>query len=132
MEMMEMIILVLQIGLSIVFLYFGLLKMFMPIEKIEKKVSWANDYSISKLKFFGFLEVIGALGLILPYQLDILPILTPMAATGLAMVMAGAGMVHLRRDEINMIFLNILIIFLLAGVGFHSLLDVFDVEVMLR
>ncbi|MDX2362299.1 MAG: DoxX family protein [Crocinitomicaceae bacterium] len=132
MEVMEMIILALQIGLSVVFLYFGLLKMFLPIEKIEKKVSWANDYSLSKLKFFGFLEVIGALGLILPYQLDIFPILTPMAATGLAMVMAGAGVVHLRRDEINMIFLNILIIFLLAGIGFHSLLDVFDVEIMLR
>ncbi len=127
-----MVILVLQIGLSIVFLYFGLLKMFMPIEKIEKKVSWARDYSESKLKFFGFLEVIGALGLILPYQLGILPILTPMAATGLAMVMAGAGVVHLRRDEINMIFLNIFIIFLLAGIGFHTLLDVFHVEIAFK
>jgi len=127
-----MIILTLQIGLCIVFLYFGLLKMFLPIDKIEKKVSWAHDYSLSKLKFFGFLEVIGAVGLILPYQLDIFPILTPMAATGLAMVMAGAGVVHLRRDEINMIFLNILIIFLLAGIGFHSLLDVFDVEIILK
>lgn len=132
MEVMEMIILTLQIGLCIVFLYFGLLKMFLPIDKIEKKVSWAHDYSLSKLKFFGFLEVIGAVGLILPYQLDIFPILTPMAATGLAMVMAGAGVVHLRRDEINMIFLNILIIFLLAGIGFHSLLDVFDVEIILK
>lgn len=123
-----MVILGLQIGLCLIFLYFGLLKMFLPIEKIEKKVSWANDYSISKLRFFGFLEVIGALGLILPYQFGIFPVLTPMAATGLAMVMAGAGMVHLRRDEINMIFLNILMIFLLAGVGFHSLLSVFHVE----
>lgn len=132
MEIMELIILVLQIGLCLVFLYFGLLKMFMPIEKIAKRVSWAHDYSTSKLKFFGFMEVIGALGLILPYQLDILPILTPMAATALAMVMAGAGVVHLRRDEINMIFLNIFIIFLLAGIGFHSLLDVFNVEVTLK
>ncbi len=106
--------------------------MFMPIEKIEKKVTWAHDYSISKLKFFGLLEIIGGLGLILPYQLDIFPILTPMAATGLAMVMAGAAVVHLRRDEIKMIFLNILIIFLLAGVGFHSLLDVFEVDIILR
>lgn len=128
MELMEMIVLGLQILLSLIFLYFGSLKMFMPIEQIEKKVTWANDYSLNKLKFFGFLEVIGGLGLILPYQLDIFPILTPIAATGLAMVMAGAAMVHLRRDEINMIFLNILIIFLLAGIGFHSLLEVFGVE----
>ena len=132
MELMEQIILGLQIILCLIFLYFGSLKMFMPIEQIEKKVSWAHDYSTSKLKFFGFLEIIGGLGLILPYQLDVLPILTPMAATGLAMVMAGAAVVHLRRDEIKMIFLNILIIFLLAGVGFHSLLDVFEVDITLR
>jgi len=132
METMELVILGLQIVLGVIFLYFGGLKMFLPHEKIEKRVTWANDYSSNKLKFFGFLEVVGALGLILPYQLDVFPILTPMAATGLAMVMAGAGVVHLRRDEINMIFLNILIIFMLAGVGFHSLLDVFNVEVTLR
>jgi hypothetical protein len=132
MEIMEMVILGLQIVLSAIFLYFGSLKMFLPLAVIEKKVTWANDYSLSKLRFFGFLEVIGALGLILPYQLDVFPILTPMAATGLAMVMAGAGMVHLRRDEIRMIFLNILIIFMLAGVGFHSLLDVFEVDIILK
>ena len=131
METMEMIILGLQIVLCVVFLYFGLLKMFMPIEKIAKRVSWAHDYSVAKLKFFGFLEVIGALGIILPYQLDIFPILTPMAATGLAMLMAGAATVHLQRDEINMVFLNIFIIFLLAGIGFHTLVDIFDVEVSL-
>lgn len=129
MEIMNLVIWVLQIGLTAVFLYFGILKMFMPIERIEKKVSWARDYSESKVKFFGFLEVIGAIGLLIPWRLDILPILTPMAATGLAMVMAGAGMVHLKRDEINMLFLNIVIIFLLAGVGFHSLIDIFGVEV---
>lgn len=129
METMDIIIWVIQIGLCMVFLYFGSLKMFLPIQKIEKKVTWANDYSVAKLRLFGFLEVIGALGLLLPWRLDILPILTPMAATGLAMVMAGAGMVHLKRDEVNMLLLNILIIFLLAGVGFHSLIDVFGVEI---
>jgi len=36
-----------------------------------------------------------------------LPILTPIAATALAMIMTGAAMVHLRRDEIGVILLNI-------------------------
>jgi len=125
---MNAVILVLQIGLCCLFLYFGLLKMFMPIEKIKEKVSWAEDYSPSRLKFFGLLEVLGGLGLVVPYQLDIIPILTPVAATGLAMVMAGAAMVHLRRDEIKMILLNIFIIFLLAGVGFNTLLEIFHVN----
>lgn len=125
---MEIIILALQIGLTCIFLYFGALKMFMPIEKIEKKVSWARDYSPSRLKFFGFLEILGAIGLIVPHKLDVMPMLTPIAATFLAMIMAGAAMVHLRRDEIGMIFINIVLIFLLAGVGFNTLLEVFGVE----
>ena len=125
---MEIVILVLQIGLALLFLYFGSLKIFMPIDQIEKRVSWANDYSPSRLKFFGLLEILGAIGLVLPHHFDIFPILTPMAATGLAMVMAGAAVVHLRRDEVNMILLNIVIIFLLAGVGFNTLLEIFGVE----
>lgn len=128
METMEMVILILQLGLSILFLYFGLLKLILPLEKIAAKVSWAYDYSHAKLKLFGLLEIIGAVGLTIPYRLDIAPILTPMAATGLAMVMSGAAVIHLRRDEVKMVFLNILIIFLLAGVGFHTLLDVLTVE----
>jgi len=99
----------------------------MSAEQIAKKVSWAYDYSERTLKAFGTLEVIGAIGLILPYHLDIFPILTPMAATGLAMMMGGSIGVHLKRDEVKMIMINIVIIFLLAGVGFHTLLDIFNV-----
>lgn len=119
---MEKMVLILQIGLACVFLYFGALKLFMPVEKIEKRVSWARDYSLNRIKMFGVLEILGAIGLILPYYTGVMPILTPMAATGLAMVMAGAALVHLRRDEIKMILLNIFIIFLLAGIGFNTLI----------
>jgi len=125
---METVIIILQFGLALIFLYFGSLKIFLPIEKIEKKVSWARDYSEKRLRMFGVLEVLGALGLVLPYNLGVFPILTPVAATALAMVMAGAAMVHLRRDEIGMILINIVIIFLLAGVGFNTLLEIFGVE----
>ncbi|MCB0477846.1 MAG: DoxX family protein [Crocinitomicaceae bacterium] len=122
---METVILIMQIGLALLFVYFGSLKVFLPFEKIKSKVSWAEDYPVSRLRLFGFIEIIGGLGLILPHQLNIFPILTPMAATGLAMVMAGAAMVHLKRDEFANIFLNIFIIFLLAGIGFNTLLEVF-------
>lgn len=125
---MEKVILAIQIGLFCIFMYFGLLKIFLPLEKIEKKVSWAHDYPHNRLKLFGLLEVLGALGLILPYFLNVFPILTPIAATALAMIMAGATMVHLRRDEFGMIALNIFIIFLLAGVGFNTLLSLYNVH----
>lgn len=128
MEIIDIVVITLQIGLSAVFLYFGMSKIILSAEQIAKKVSWAHDYSERTLKVFGFLEVIGALGLILPYQLDLFSILTPMAATGLAMMMGGSIGVHLKRDEISMILINIVIIFLLAGVGFHTLLNIFEVQ----
>lgn len=127
-KFMETIIIILQIGLAGIFLYFGSLKLILPLEKITEKVTWANDYPHSRLKLFGLLEILGAIGLIAPYQLNTMPILTPIAATGLAMVMAGAAVVHLRRDEIKMILLNIFIIFLLAGVGFNTLLAIYGVN----
>ena len=128
MKTIDIVVLALQVVLSCIFLYFGSLKLFLPIDKIAKRVSWAHDYAPSRIKFFGFLEVMGAVGIILPYQLDFFPILTPMAATGLAMVMAGSAVVHLKRDEIKMIFVNIFIIFLLAGIGFNTLLQIFHVD----
>jgi uncharacterized membrane protein YphA (DoxX/SURF4 family) len=130
MEVMDGIVLALQCGLTAVFLYFGFSKIVMPIEQIEKKVSWARDYHPARIKLFGVLEVVGAAGLILPTVLNFFPILTPIAATGLAMVMAGSAVVHLRRDELKMIVLNIFIIFLLAGIGFNTLLKIFHHDLL--
>ena len=124
--MMTIVVLVLEIVLASIFIYFGLSKLILPIEKIEKKVSWANDYPLNRLKIFGLLEVLGGIGLIIPHQLNIFPILTPVAATGLAMIMSGAIAVHLKRDELMMIIVNIVLIFLLAGVGFNSLLETWN------
>ena len=45
------------------------------------------------------LEVLGAIGLIVPAATGIAPILTPVAALGLALVMAAAVLVHVRRKE---------------------------------
>ncbi|WP_228379675.1 DoxX family protein [Pseudarthrobacter enclensis] len=51
------------------------------------------------LKGIGLLEIIGALGLILPLITGIAPALTPAAGLGLAVVMLGAVVVHQRRHE---------------------------------
>jgi hypothetical protein len=46
------------------------------------------------------LKILGAIGLILPLALNILPILTPLAAAGLALDMVGAFLTHSRRKEL--------------------------------
>ncbi|GAB6899820.1 DoxX family protein [Kineosporia succinea] len=82
------------------FLAAGAMKLLQPKGKlIESGMGWAADYSDTQVKLIGAVEVLGALGLILPAALDIAPVLTPLAAAGLFVTMVGAVVVHLRRGE---------------------------------
>lgn len=79
----------------------GAMKALQPKEKlIASGMGWAQDFSAGQVKAIGVLEVLGAIGLILPALLDIAPILVPLAAVGLAVTMLGAVVVHVRRNEI--------------------------------
>ncbi|MET9423989.1 DoxX family protein [Streptomyces sp. NPDC006540] len=51
----------------------------------------------------GALEVLGAVGLILPAVLDIAPVLVPLAAVGLALITVGAVVTRLRRHETKLL-----------------------------
>lgn len=63
--------------------------------------SWAEDFSGPVVKFIGVAEVAGAIGLILPPALGIVPVLSPVSAASLAVLMVSAIFVHLRRREIG-------------------------------
>jgi hypothetical protein len=62
-------------------------------------MAWTEDFSAGAVKAIGAAELLGAIGLILPALLDIAPVLVPLAATGLALTMIGAVVVHIRRGE---------------------------------
>jgi hypothetical protein len=62
-------------------------------------MAWAKDFSPASIRGIGGIELIGAVGLIVPAALDVAPVLTPVAALGLALTMAGAVVVHLRLGE---------------------------------
>jgi uncharacterized membrane protein YphA (DoxX/SURF4 family) len=81
-------------------------------------MAWTKDFSAGMIKLIGTAEVLGALGVILPALLDIAPILVPLAATGLAVIMAGAIITHARRKEFKVLPLNavILIIALVVAI----------------
>jgi hypothetical protein len=70
-------------------------------EKIleSPNMGWANDFSQTAITLIGLAEVAGALGLVLPWALGILPVLTPVAGYALAVLMTGAATVHIRRRE---------------------------------
>jgi uncharacterized membrane protein YphA (DoxX/SURF4 family) len=72
-------------------------------------MDWTEDFPESQIKGIGALEVLAAIGLILPALLDIAPILVAIAAVGVALLMLGAAATHLRRKEGQMVPINLLI-----------------------
>jgi uncharacterized membrane protein YphA (DoxX/SURF4 family) len=64
----------------------------------------------------GFLELLAALGLILPGLLHIAPVLTPLAAAGLVVIMVGALVTHARRNERSAMAVNVVLLVLSAVV----------------
>ncbi|MEV6285723.1 DoxX family protein [Kribbella sp. NPDC051770] len=75
-------------------------------------MKWTEDFSAGTLKFIGAVEVLGAVGVILPALLDIAPILVPLAAVGLAVIMAGAVVTHTRRNEYKTLPINVVVLVL--------------------
>ena len=104
--------------LAAVFALAGLMKLVQPKDKLAASgMAWTEDFSAGAIKGIGALEVLGAIGLILPAALDIVPVLTPLAATGLAVTMLGAAIVHARRKETQLIVPNIVLLVLAAVVA---------------
>jgi uncharacterized membrane protein YphA (DoxX/SURF4 family) len=77
--------------LALLFLFAGVMKFIMPIEEMTKEIQMPGAF----LRFIGVVEILGALGLILPSLLRIRPGLTPLAAAGLVIVMIGATVIGL-------------------------------------
>jgi hypothetical protein len=77
---------VIQGLLAALFLFAGSMKLILPIEAMAGPVALPGWF----LRFIGVAEVAGAIGLILPWLTRIQPRLTPMAAAGLVIIMAGA------------------------------------------
>jgi len=109
---------IVQALLAVAFLMAGGMKLMQPKEKLAEKMAYVNDLSAGTVKLIGALEVLGAIGLILPKLTGILPVLTPLAAVGLVLTMIGAAIVHLHRKEASMIGINAVLFVLAAFVAY--------------
>ncbi len=104
--------------LAVAFLAAGLMKLAQPKKKLaDSGMGWTEDFSDGAVKGIGALEVLGAVGLILPAALGIVPVLVPIAATGLALLMLGAAVTHARRKESPNIVVNVVLLALAAFVA---------------
>lgn len=75
-------------ALAVMFAMAGAMKTTQAKDKLAEKLPWVEDISTGTLRLIGVAEILGALGLILPAWTGIAPILTPIAAVGLAVIMA--------------------------------------------
>jgi len=76
-------------------------------------ITWVEDFPASAVRAIGVLEILAAVGLVLPAVTGIAPVLTPLAAVGIALLMAGAAVVHGRRGEIA--FLGVIAVLFVAA-----------------
>lgn len=104
--------------LALAFLAAGAMKLTRPKAQLaESGLAWVEDFTPGAVKGIGAVEVLGALGLVLPAVTGIAPVLVPLAATGLALTMVGAAVVHVRRGETRMIVVNVVLLLLAAFVA---------------
>jgi hypothetical protein len=97
--------------LAVAFLAGGAIKLIQPKEKLAAAgMGFAEDFSGGAVKAIGTLEVLAGVGLILPAALDIAPVLVPLAAAGLVLLMVGAIITHLRRHEPQAIAANLAVL----------------------
>ncbi len=98
---MSALLLILTALLALAFVFAGGSKLFRSraILLADPRMAWAADFSTTQIKLIGLAEVLGGLGLIAPLALGIQPLLSPVAAAALALLMAGAVVTHLRRRE---------------------------------
>jgi uncharacterized membrane protein YphA (DoxX/SURF4 family) len=106
----NLVLWIVQILLALAFGMAGFMKATKPVDTLVARMAWAADYSPRTIKLIGVVEILGALGLILPQLTGIAPVLTPIAAIGLAIVMVLAIGVHLRRREYPVVLFNVILL----------------------
>ena len=109
---------IVQILLALVFLMAGFMKTTKPKEALQDKMAYVEDFSQGTVRLIGALEILAAIGLVLPVLTGVLPWLTPLAALGLVLTMVGAAITHVRRGEYQMIVGNVALLALAAFVAY--------------
>jgi uncharacterized membrane protein len=103
--------------LALVFLIVGVVHAF-RYEVARKLLPWAADVPRTLVRLIGIVEILGAVGLILPVATGIYPWLTTVAAIALAILMFMATQFHLRRHENSEAALSLMLLVFLAFVAY--------------
>lgn len=103
--------------LAFLYLFAGGTKTFSSKAALASKMSWTRSASPATIKVVGILELLGAVGVIVPWLTGIAPILTPIAATGLAAIQLVAIVIHIRLGEPKSVPFNAILLLLAVFVA---------------
>jgi len=95
--------------LALMFIAAGSMKAF-QYEKAKTSLPWVKEYSRGYVAFIGISEVLGGIGLIVPFATGIAPVLTSIAAIALAFIMILAAVFHTKRKEYQGLVMNIILL----------------------
>jgi len=77
---------ILQLALAFIFVNRGLRKIFTSKEAIRKSFEWMETLPSNQIKVLGMIELLSALGLVLPFLLGLFFFIVPLAAIALATI----------------------------------------------
>jgi hypothetical protein len=102
--------------LAVFYLYAGGIKVARSADRLRPMMGWIDAVPLGFVRLIGLLEVLGAIGLILPPLTGVAAVLALAAAAGLVLIQVGGLALHLSRGELDAIGLNVLLL-ALAGVA---------------
>ena len=108
---------IVQVLLAVVFVFHGVIKLAPPPD-LPAQIQWIYDMAPGLRTFVGTVELLAAIGLILPGVTKIQPRLTPLAALGLMILMVGGVVFHIPRGEFEAISINVFVFILSAFVAY--------------
>ncbi|BDD02940.1 hypothetical protein AUTU_04230 [Aureibacter tunicatorum] len=97
--------------MSLIFVIAAGVKISMSYAEYVQMMPYAKDFPALAIKLIGITEILGVIGLNLPFLMNKFKYLSPMAAFGLALTMIGAVVVHLNNNEpfvMQLVFLGML------------------------
>lgn len=104
----------LWVGQGVLALFYGMAGFMKLTQSMQALVasgmSYAGDYPELLTRFVGTMEVLGALGMILPAATRIAPQLTALAALGFSIIQVLAMGLHILRGEYFMLPFNLLLL----------------------
>jgi uncharacterized membrane protein YphA (DoxX/SURF4 family) len=116
---MNIAVWIIQVILALMFLMAGIMKSTQPKDKLVKSLPWVNDFSLQTVRFIGISELLGAIGIVVPQLTGIYPILSPIAAVGLAVIMVLASVHHLPKKEYKEVGFNTTLLILAVLVALY-------------